>query len=67
MSLSKPAIVFGLSAAFFQNHVLAADGYSVSYAQPGISIQSDDGNNAITITGRMQFRYASPDDSQPVD
>lgn len=67
MSLSKLAIVLGLSAAVFQSHVFAANDYSVSYVQPGISIQSKDGNNAITITGRMQFRYARPDDAQPVD
>ncbi|MBU2976876.1 OprO/OprP family phosphate-selective porin [Alteromonas sp. C1M14] len=43
-----------------------ADGYTVSSGDPGIAIESNDGNNAILIQGRIQFRYASPDDDQPV-
>ncbi len=50
----------------FTGSAFSSDAVNVTYAKPGITFSTSDERYKVNVHARFQFRYATPDDSQPL-
>lgn len=66
MRLAGPGFLLLISFVGMEIHSAHAASVDVSYDDPGLTFTSEDNNYQMNVHARFQFRYATPDDAQPL-